>query len=290
MSAARKPRLGRGPGRTAPEPAAPKVSAPESATPDSATPDSATPEPAASGRAGSPWGLLGRAGPLSLLLGPFVLLVGGVTMPRLDVAAAASAALLVTLVVLAGRHRIGWLRLLPGLLALASVTWSNWFLADPRDLSAALLAGLRVACVVVPGVVFAAFIDASALGDQLGQRLGMAPRPVLAMTAALQRLDTLSADWQELARARRVRGLGPGRSPVAQVRHYASMSLALLVSALRQAEQLAVAMEARGYGLLARPGHRRTWLRPAPWTRADTVLIGLCALFAALPWALALVL
>lgn len=235
----------------------------------------------------NPYGLLARVGPLSLVIASFALMAGGLAMPGLRPAAVASAALAVMLVVLAGRQGIGWLRLLPGLLAFASVTWSNWFLADPRDLSVALLAGLRVAYFVVPGVVFAAFIDPSALGDQLGQRVRLPARPVLAAVAGLQRLDTLAADWQELARARRARGLGPTRSPLSQARHYTSMTFTLLVSSLRQAEQLAVAMEARGYGLLARPGHRRTWSQPAPWLPADTTLVVISALFAALPWALA---
>lgn len=235
----------------------------------------------------NPIGLLGRAGPLSLLAGPFLLMIGGLNLPGFLSGVGAFTLLVAALLLFKGGHRVGWLRLLPGLLAFASVTWSNWLLADPRDVQVALVAGLRVAYFVVPGVVFAAFIDPEALGDQLGQRLRAPARPVLATVAGLQRLDTLAQDWQALARARRVRGLGPTRFPLSQVRHYASMTFALLVQALRQAEQLSVAMEARGYGLLARPGYRRTWAQPAPWTSADTALLIWCGLLAALPWAVA---
>lgn len=235
----------------------------------------------------SPVGLLGRAGPLSLLVGPLLLMLGGLGLPGLLPGAVSSAVLAAALLVFAAGYRVGGLRLLPGLLAFASVAWSNWLLADPRDVQVALHAGLRIAYFVVPGVVFAAFIDPSALGDHLGQRLRAPARPVLATVVGLQRLDTLGQDWQALARARRVRGLGPSRSPLSQGRHYASMTFALLVQALRQAEQLAVAMEARGYGLLARPGHSRTWAQPAPWTAADTALLLWCGLLAALPWAVA---
>lgn len=216
-----------------------------------------------------------------------LLMIGGLNLPGLLPGAGAFAVLVAALLLFTAGHRVGWLRLLPGLLAFASVTWSNWLLADPRDVQVALHAGLRVAYFVVPGVVFAAFIEPSALGDQLGQRLHAPARPVLATVAGLQRLDTLAADWQALTRARRVRGLGPTRSPLSQARHYASMTFALLVQALRQAEQLAVAMEARGYGLLARPGYRRTWAQPAPWSGADTALLIWCGLLAALPWAVA---
>lgn len=232
----------------------------------------------------NPFGLLTRVGPLSLLGGSFILMAGGLSMPALVPGAISFALLLLTLVALAGRSRIGWLRLLPGILAFASVTWSNWLLADPRDLSVAVVAGLRVAYFVIPGIVLAAFIDPSALGDQLGQRLRIPARPVLAAVAGLNRLDTLTQDWDEISRARRIRGLGPGPNPVAQARHLVSMTFALLVQSLRQAERMSVAMEARGYGRLARPGYRRTWAGPAPWLRADTALIVICVAFAALPW------
>lgn len=235
----------------------------------------------------NPVGLLQRVGPLSLLLGSFVLMAGGLSLPGLWPGAIAFGVLLLALVVFAGRARVGWLRLLPGLLAFASVTWSNWLLADPRDLSVALFAGLRVGYFVIPGIVFAAFIDPSALGDHLGQRLRLPARPVLAAVAALNRLDTLSADWAQIARARRIRGLGPGRSPVAQGRHVVSMTFALLVQALRQAERMSVAMEARGYGLLGRRGYTRTWAGPAPWLGTDTALVVWCVVLSALPHVLA---
>ncbi|GAB97298.1 energy-coupling factor transporter transmembrane protein EcfT [Kineosphaera limosa] len=234
----------------------------------------------------NPVGLLGRAGPLALIVGPAMLMAGGLTMPGVRAGAIAAAVLLAVLAVLAAGYRIGWVRLLPGLLAIASVTWSNWLLASPRELEPALLAGLRVGYFVVPGVVCAAFIDPAALGDQLGQRLRIPARPVLAAVAGLQRLDTLAQDWQALIRARRIRGLGPTRSPLSQARHYWAVTFALLVQALRQAERASVAMEARGYGLLARPGHRRTWWQPAPFTGADVALLAVCAALAALPTAL----
>lgn len=135
-------------------------------------------------------------------------------------------------------------------------------------------------------MLFAAFIDPAALGDQLGQKLRLPARPVLAAVAGVQRLDGLAQDWLALDRARHVRGLGPTRSPISRVRHLASLTFALLVQALRQAEQTSVAMEARGYGLLARPGHRRTWAEPARWTGDDTVLVVTCAALAILPTAL----
>lgn len=183
-------------------------------------------------------------------------------LPGLVPGAIAFAILLLAVALLAGPGRVGWLRLLPGVLAFASVTWSSWLLADPRDLGTAVFAGLRIAYFVIPGIVFAAFIDPSALGDHLGQRLHFcAPpcsRPSLPSTGS-----TPSQPLGQIAQARRIRGLGPRAQSDRPGRHVASMTFTLLVQALRQAERMSVAMEARGYGLLGRPGYRRTWAGPA---------------------------
>ncbi|WP_226343772.1 energy-coupling factor transporter transmembrane component T family protein [Agilicoccus flavus] len=237
-------------------------------------------------------GLLRRTGPLSPLLAGFVLMAGGLTVRDVAGGLAGLAALALAAPFALAGSRVSWLRLLAGVLALASVTWSNWLLASPRELEPALVAGLRVAFFVVPGIVLAAFVDPSELGDHLGQRLRLPARPVLAGVAALQQLDDLGQEWASMARARRVRGLGPDRSPVSQVRFAADLTFSLLVQALRRAERMTVAMEARGYADLARPGPdraRRTWLHPAPWTGADTTLVVLAAAVALVPVLLPLV-
>lgn len=234
------------------------------------------------------WGLLARCGPLSVLASTFVLTIGGLVAGEPRAVLVGLAVEVVLLPVLVGRTRIPLLRLVPGLIAVLSVTWSNWLLAEPRSLEAAILAGGRVAFFVLPGLVLVCFLDPFTLGDHLGQRLRMPARPVLAAVAALQRLESLSKDWETLDRARHVRGLGPGRGPVARVRHLASMTVALLVEAVRQAGRMTVAMEARGYSAHVGGGRPRTWLEPAPWTRHDTTLVVLLGLVAAIPGALTL--
>lgn len=51
---------------------------------------------------------------------------------------------------------------------------------------------------------------------------------------------------------------------------------------------MTVAMEARGYSAPLASGRPRTWSEPAPWTAADTLLMGVAALLAALPTAVRL--
>ena len=107
----------------------------------------------------------------------------------------------------------------------------------------------------------------------------MPPRLVLAVIAALRWLDGFAELWQEISRARRVRGVGSGRSPLGKARDWGALCLALLVASVRQAGRLTIAMDSRGYSA---PGPR-TCLGEAAWTREDTVLVVIAASLAILP-------
>lgn len=225
-----------------------------------------------------PPGLLGRAGPLSLLAGVVLITGSGLAASGLVPLLVACTVMLVLGVVMTGfRFRV--IRLLPACIAVLSVAWSNWVLASPPSVVPAVEAALRVALIVVPGVVAASFLDPTTLGDHLGRRLKLPARPVLAMTAALRRLDEFASLWQELAQARRARGFGPTRGLVSRARHWSGLCLTLLVESLRRAGRLTVAMDSRGYSA---PGPR-TWLGEAPWTRSDTLVLLGAAVIATVP-------
>ena len=210
-------------------------------------------------------GLAGRSGPLSLLLASIVLVLGAPFISDLRTALIAFGIQVALAPVVLGIGRPPWFRLLPGLFAVLSVGFSNWLLSPGHELSTGALAGLRVAFFVLPGVLLASRIDPSALGDHLGQRLRLPARPVVAAVAALHRFESLGEQWDQLVRIRRVRGLGPGRSPLGRGRHLAALTFGLLIQTLRQAGRMAVAMEARGFS-----APRRTWAEPAPWLLADS--------------------
>ena len=228
-----------------------------------------------------------RCGPLALLGSAVLLLAGALAITRLSEALLGVAAeLLLAPLVLGWRgHRLR--RLLPGLLAVASVWFSTWLLSPHQDPIAGATAGMRIAFFVLPGVLLARFIDPFALGDHLAQRLGLPGRPVVAAVAALQRFESLAGQWRELRRIRRVRGFEAARGPAARAGELAALTFALLVQTLRQAGQMAVAMEARGFSLPAARRVRRTWAQSAPWLPADTALLVLAAVVAAIPVALA---
>ncbi|QGQ18779.1 energy-coupling factor transporter transmembrane protein EcfT [Cellulomonas sp. JZ18] len=71
--------------------------------------------------------------------------------------------------------------------------------------------------------------------------------------------------------AHRVRGTDTGTGPVADLRRYVGYAVPLLAGALRHAERVALAMDARGFG--AHP--TRTERHRVPWRARDTALVAL---------------
>jgi len=233
-------------------------------------------------------GLAGRSGPLSLLLASIVLVLGAPLISDLRTALISVGVEIALAPMVLGVGRLPWRRLLPGLFAVVSVCFSNWLLSPGRDVSTGALAGLRVAFFVLPGVLLASRIDPSALGDHLGQRLRLPARPVVAAVAALHRFEGLGEHWDQLARIRRVRGLGPGRSPLGRGRSVAALTFGLLIETLRQAGRMAVAMEARGFSAAVASARvtaapRRTWAEPALWGSSDSLILALGLVVAGIP-------
>ncbi len=169
-------------------------------------------------------------------------------------------------------------RALPGTVAALSIGWSSWLLGG-HELATGVTAGLRILVLVLPGSLLTAHLDASALGDDLAQRLRLPARPVVAAVAALQRLEDLGRVWSEAAWARRVRGLAADRSPIGRARETVALTFVLLVQTIRQAARMAVAMDARGFAA----AKARTWAEPSRWRRADTVLVAVGLAVTALP-------
>lgn len=222
---------------------------------------------------------MSRPGPLSLLLASLAPVAGA---PAIHAAAPGlvAVALLAAAALPVVRHWGTTLRRLAfGAVAAVSVGVSTW-IYGAHDVDVALGAAMRVEYLVLPAAVLTPFIDPRALGDHLGQRLRLPARPVVAATVALERLESLGAQWEQISRARRTRGVGPEGSVLRRARVSASMTLALLVSAMRMSGSMALAMDARGFA----GAHRRTWAEPAPWTTADWLVSGVATAVAVLPW------
>jgi energy-coupling factor transport system permease protein len=115
--------------------------------------------------------------------------------------------------------------------------------------------GARVAAIVSVGAVFVLTTDPTRLMDALVQQARVSPRFAYGLLAAYQAVPRLGSDLTSLRDARRLRGLRQ-LDP--------SLLVGLLVRAIRHADQLSIAMDARGFG----PGPRTAY-RPIGCTRLD---------------------
>lgn len=125
---------------------------------------------------------------------------------------------------------------------------------------AAAAAGLgsRVLAIVAVGAAFALTTDATGLADALAQQAGLSPRFAYGALAAYQAVPRLADDLGTIRAARRLRGLRDWHPRIL---------VGLLVRAIRHADQLALAMDARAFGT----GPRTTY-RPLHWGPADVVV------------------
>ena len=137
---------------------------------------------------------------------------------------------------------------------------------------------LRLLGVVLAGLLATATTQPTELADSLVQQLRVSPRFAIGALAAFRLLPLLSHEWQTLAMARRARGVEAGRSPIAVLRLFAGLMLALLVGAIRRGTRMAQSMEARGFGAMP----CRTFARAQVVRATDWAWIGGAVLLAAI--------
>ncbi len=154
----------------------------------------------------------------------------------------------------------------PLLVGVAGVTVANVLIVG--SVESAVAVSLRLLAIALPGILVLASTDPMDLADALVQRWRVPARFAYGALAALKLLPLLAADWHQIGRARRARGL-EGGSPLARVRLFSSKVLAMLVAAIRRGVRLATAMEARGFDA----GVPRTIARPQPMRPGDWGLV-----------------
>ncbi|MFI7482587.1 energy-coupling factor transporter transmembrane component T family protein [Kocuria sp. M1R5S2] len=142
--------------------------------------------------------------------------------------------------------------------------------------SAGAAIALRGLALALPGLMVVLSTDPTDLADGLAQTVRLPARFVLASLAALRLVGVMFTEWNTLAMARRARGAGSGRGPVAALREFGGQAFTLLVQSLRRATRLSVTMEARGFG--AGP---RTWARVPHRSWRDAAVLAGCAAVAA---------
>jgi energy-coupling factor transporter ATP-binding protein EcfA2/energy-coupling factor transporter transmembrane protein EcfT len=219
-----------------------------------------------------------------ILAAPVLLLLGSMRITSLAAGVISFAGLAIaTLLLTAAGFRINSAKsLLPGLIAVLSIGLSNWYLSEQQNPQTGLVAGLRVASFVLPGIALAAQLRPIQLGDQLAQWLKLPARPVIAAVAAMQRLQNLIATWDELRFIHRIRGVDLGRGPLVKLGEWSRLVFGLLVQAIRSAGTTAVAMDARGFSRAQM--RNRTWAAKPSWGRLDWLVLLIAFLLAAAPF------
>ncbi|VWX38425.1 energy-coupling factor transporter transmembrane component T family protein [Exiguobacterium oxidotolerans] len=101
----------------------------------------------------------------------------------------------------------------------------------------------------------------------------------LMLSISLRFLPTLAEETEKIMKAQQARGVDLAAGPIKErLRAIIPLLIPLFISAFKRAEDLAIAMEARGY----RGGEGRTRLRESKWTARDTGLMGLLVVVALL--------
>ena len=223
---------------------------------------------------------------LVVLLAPILLLTGSFAMSSLveGLLAVTGVAISAVILGLAGLRIPNAKVLIPGLIAVASVGLSNWYLSADLDPIGGAVAGLRLATFVIPGILLATQLRPIELGDQLAQVLRLPARPVVAAASAMQRMNTTISLWDELRFIHNIRGLGAGRGPISRIREFTRLVFSLLVQSIRGAGTTAVSMDARGFSRpFGGPNGRRTWAEVPRRGQLDILVLVLAALVAAVP-------
>lgn len=102
-------------------------------------------------------------------------------------------------------------------------------------------------------------------------RLGVPSRFAYGIDLTFRFIPTLAANLRETAAAQRLRGYETGhtRNPVRRIRRLSPLMVPVTVSAFVDAEDVADALDLRGFG-----SQRRTWLRTLRFGPPDVALVG----------------
>ena len=150
---------------------------------------------------------------------------------------------------------------------------------------AAYLFGLATALRIVAILLLSLIAGVTSTGPDLVramvQNLRVPYRIGYTALAALRFVPRFGHELEIIRAAHRVRGTDAGRGPIASVRRLIGYAVPLLASAIRHAERVALAMDARAFG--AHP--TRTERHLSPWRARDTVFVAaFLAMSALIAW------
>ena len=148
------------------------------------------------------------------------------------------------------------------------------------SLSLALATALRILAIGGPAVILFSQVDATRFADALSQQARLPENFVVGGLAGLRLLEVVAGDREVRGWMMRARGMGDA----GMARRVISTAFTIFVLAIRRSHTLAMAMEARAFGLHRSRTHYRTSVFPPRdflWL-AGGVAIGALSLTAAL--------
>jgi energy-coupling factor transport system permease protein len=181
--------------------------------------------------------------------------------------------LLLVLAAREGRAYLRWLRLV-AVMAAAWFAVSLWAF----DLPTAVSASLRLMALTSAFFLLFRTTTPQDLGNAL-VKSGLPYEVAFVLSTSLQFVPVISRKAQNIVDAQRSRGI-PLEPGLRALRHYPALMAPLLVQAFQLADELAEAMEARGFGRKGRTFAREYRLRLVDWG----TLIGMAALLAMVIW------
>ncbi|MGE5703508.1 MAG: energy-coupling factor transporter transmembrane component T family protein [Clostridia bacterium] len=165
----------------------------------------------------------------------------------------------------------------------------GWFSIEEEGVRQAIFISFRLGLLVVISSLLTLTTAPMDLTDGLEKLLGPFKKlklPVheiaLMMSIALRFIPTLLEETDKIIKAQQSRGADFGSGPLLKrAKKMLPIVIPLFISSFRRAEDLALAMEARGY----RGGAGRTRLRQLRFSAKDSlVLVVACAVIALLGW------
>ncbi|MFK4728964.1 energy-coupling factor transporter transmembrane component T [Agromyces mediolanus] len=146
-------------------------------------------------------------------------------------------------------------------------------LGDWRFTGAMYLVGLatalRIAAIILLAFISGLTTTGAELVRALVQQLRVPYRLGYTALAAMRFVPRFGHELEVIRAARRVRGVDRGRGPIAWLRSTVGLAVPLLASAIRHAERVALAMDARAFGASG----SRTERTISSWRARDTLFV-----------------
>lgn len=145
------------------------------------------------------------------------------------------------------------------------------FQVTTASLTAAIGVALRILTLALPAIVLFAVIDPTDLADALITQWHAPARIAVGSLAAIRMVPLVMSDLQHVYLSRRTRGISAGGNPITVAAMLLRSLGAVLVSSVRRATRLALAMDSRGFD----SGIVRTVARESRWRRRDSIIVAL---------------